>query len=74
MLQVPRSSRYVQVEEQGMVPPLWLQTHVPDMKHLLQYYAPQCRKNLLDWRCPVSKIYKKTIVYMQGGGGSYYIF
>lgn len=32
------------------VPPLWLQIHVPAMKHLMQYLAPQCRKSLSDWR------------------------
>ena len=37
------------------VPPLWLQIHVPAMKHLMQYPAPQCRKGLSDWRHPSSK-------------------
>lgn len=37
------------------IPPLWLQIHVPAMKHLMQHPAPQCRKSLWDWRCPSSK-------------------
>lgn len=45
MLWVPRWSRHVQVEGQGKVPPLWLQIHVPAMKHLMQHCAHSVENN-----------------------------